>query len=95
MGASGTIQAVNEINNAQALTSAITLNLLQQIMQQCIACKNIEKLEITGLKASRIPVFASGLCILIALFESLSITQLTPSRGALREGLISTLFARN
>lgn len=95
MGASGTIQAVKEINLAQSLTSHITLALLKNIMQQCILCEDIDKLNIVGLKPSRIPVFASGLCILIALFESLSITQLSPSRGALREGLISILFDRN
>lgn len=95
MGASGTIQAVNEINAEQSLKQVISIDLLKQIMEQCIACESIDKLEIAGLKASRVAVFASGLCILIALFESLSIKELSPSRGALREGLISLLFARN
>lgn len=95
MGASGTIQAVNEINQSQLIASTITLDVLHNIMQQCITCQTIDTIEISGLKASRIAVFPSGLCILIALFESLSISQLTPSRGALREGLISILFDRN
>jgi exopolyphosphatase/guanosine-5'-triphosphate,3'-diphosphate pyrophosphatase len=49
-------------------------------------------LKITGLEESRVPVFASGLAILIAIFESLNIHSLQRSNGALREGLISMMF---
>ena len=92
MGASGTIQAVNEVNTAQQLETALTLPLLNKIKQQCIESGRIETLQIEGLKASRKPVFASGLSILIALFECLQIEAIKPSKGALREGLISILF---
>lgn len=92
MGASGTIQAVNEVNNKQQLDTQLTLSLLNQLKQQCIASKKIERLEVDGLKESRKAVFASGLSILIALFECLDIELITPSKGALREGLISRLF---
>ena len=92
MGASGTIQAVNEINQKQLISEELTLPLLNKIKLSCIACKKIDALQIDGLKESRIPVFASGLSILIALFESLNIQSLKPSKGALREGLISILF---
>ncbi len=95
MGASGTIQAVQEINNKQQISKQLTLDLLNQIKQMCINCKDISSLDIDGLKPSRVPVFASGLAILIALFESLNITSLKRSKGALREGLISILFADN
>jgi len=92
LGASGTIQAVNEVNQEQQLSNSLSFELLQQIKQQCIACNTIEQLNITGLKASRMAVFASGLAILIALFESLNIQQMQLSNGALREGLISMMF---
>ncbi|MCG6202241.1 guanosine pentaphosphatase [Psychromonas antarctica] len=92
MGASGTIQAVREINNKQQINKELTLDLLNKMKKMCIGCENIHALSIDGLKKSRIPVFASGLAILIALFESLNIKSLTPSKGALREGLISTLL---
>ncbi|MDN2664607.1 guanosine pentaphosphatase [Psychromonas sp. 14N.309.X.WAT.B.A12] len=92
LGASGTIQAVNEVNQAQQLSDSLSFELLQQIKQQCIACKTIEQLDIVGLEASRAPVFTSGLAILIALFESLNIQQMQLSNGALREGLISMMF---
>lgn len=95
MGASGTIQAVQEINQKQQINDKLTLPLLNTIKQQCINCKHIDSLDIDGLKASRQPVFASGLAILIALFELLNIDSLQPSKGALREGLISILFAKS
>ena len=95
MGASGTIQAIQEINEKQKLSPEITLALLYQIKAQCIRCESIDKLEIAGLKASRKPVFASGLAILIALFETLEIESMQRSKGALREGLISILFTES
>jgi len=94
MGASGTIQAISEINAIQKMGSSIDLDLLYQIQQQCIDCNTISHLTLSGLKASRVPVFVSGLAILIALFEALSIETIKKSKGALREGLISILFTR-
>lgn len=93
MGASGTIQAIHEINGKQQVAKKLTLALLNTIKQQCISCGDIPSLKIKGLKSSRTPVFASGLSILIALYESLEIKEVTRSKGALREGLISILFA--
>jgi len=92
LGASGTIQAVNEINQVQQLSQNLSIELLQQIKQQCIQCQTVENINILGLQDSRKPVFASGLAILIALFESLNIDEMQLSRGALREGLISMMF---
>ncbi|ABM04880.1 Ppx/GppA phosphatase [Psychromonas ingrahamii 37] len=93
MGASGTIQAVQEINEKQKLSPEINLQLLYQIRALCIRCGTIENLHIDGLKLSRKLVFASGLSILIALFEILAIPAVQCSKGALREGLISILFS--
>lgn len=93
MGASGIIQAVQEICE-QDQQQTLTLPLLNTIKERCIHCKTISALKINGLEPTRIPVFASGLAILIALFESLNIKSLQPSKGALREGLISLLFAQ-
>ncbi|MDA7746223.1 guanosine pentaphosphatase [Psychromonas sp.] len=92
LGASGTIQAVNEVNQVQKLTDDLSYELLQKIKQQCIDCQTMGALQIVGLEESRTPVFASGLAILIALFESLDIKSMQRSRGALREGLISMMF---
>jgi len=88
IGASGTIQALQEIMVAQGENEQITLEKLHSIQQQAIACGDIEDLNIKGLAADRKPVFTSGLAILTALFESLEINNMFLAGGALREGVI-------
>lgn len=88
LGASGTFQAIQEIQLSQGQSEAITLARLEQLQEQVIACGSLEALSIKGLAYNRKPVFAGGLAILIGLFKQLEIKQLKLSGGALREGLI-------
>jgi exopolyphosphatase / guanosine-5'-triphosphate,3'-diphosphate pyrophosphatase len=88
LGASGTPQAITEILITQGISDSIRLDYLYNLKQQCIDCVKIENLDIVGLTESRRAIFPSGLAILIALFEELSIKQMQISAGALREGLI-------
>lgn len=88
LGASGTPQAITEILVTQGISDAIRLDYLHNLMQQCVDCAHIDKLAIEGLTEARRAIFPSGLSILIALFEQLSIEEMQISGGALREGLI-------
>ncbi|WP_261643996.1 guanosine-5'-triphosphate,3'-diphosphate diphosphatase [Erwinia mallotivora] len=88
VGASGTVQALQEIMIAQGMDERITLNKLQQLKLRAIQCGKLEELEIEGLTLERALVFPSGLSILIAIFTELSITTMTLAGGALREGLV-------
>lgn len=88
IGASGTVQALQEIMIAQGCSENVTLDKLNDLKEKAINCGSIEKLTINGLLPERLTVFASGLSILIALFESFSIKEMTLAGGALREGLI-------
>ena len=88
LGGSGTMQALTEILNAQHLPAIITLDFLQQIKNQLLNFKHFNVIRIKGLSSDRIPVFASGLTILTAIFETFSIESLQLSSGALREGLL-------
>ncbi|WP_159567389.1 guanosine-5'-triphosphate,3'-diphosphate diphosphatase [Budvicia diplopodorum] len=88
VGASGTVQALQEIMIAQGMNEQITLEKLQQLKERAIQCGKLEELEIEGLTLERALVFPSGLSILIAIFESLHITSMTLAGGALREGLV-------
>ena len=89
---SGTMQALLEILTAQQKEAVITLKFLNEIKALLIQCKSIENIQISGLREDRKAVLASGLGILIALFESLNIQSLHPSHGALREGLLFELL---
>lgn len=88
VGASGTVQAMQEILVAQGLDEVITLGRLENIMQQAIACGQLAQLHLVGLAQERQAVFPSGLAILLALFRSLLIPGMTLSGGAVREGVL-------
>ncbi|MGV7091441.1 guanosine-5'-triphosphate,3'-diphosphate diphosphatase [Siccibacter turicensis] len=88
VGASGTVQALQEIMMAQGMDERITLAKLQQLKQRAIQCGRLEELEIEGLTLERALVFPSGLAILIAIFTELDIACMTLAGGALREGLL-------
>ncbi|MEZ3501124.1 guanosine-5'-triphosphate,3'-diphosphate diphosphatase [Pantoea sp. KPR_PJ] len=88
VGASGTVQALQEIMVAQGMDERITLSKLQQLKQRAIQCGKLEELEIEGLTLERALVFPSGLSILIAVFQELAIESMTLAGGALREGLV-------
>ena len=88
VGASGTVQAIQEIMIAQGMDELITLPKLQQLKRKAILCGKLEELEIDGLTFERALVFPSGLSILIAIFKMLNIDNMTLAGGALREGLV-------
>ncbi|OUL55868.1 guanosine-5'-triphosphate,3'-diphosphate diphosphatase [Pseudoalteromonas ulvae] len=91
-GASGTVQAIQEIMIAQRQDDLLTLDKLNAIKHQAVLYKNIHKLELPGLLEERRLVFASGLAILIALFEALEIETMGLAGGALREGVLYSMI---
>jgi exopolyphosphatase/guanosine-5'-triphosphate,3'-diphosphate pyrophosphatase len=92
LGSSGTMQALAEILAFRHEEAIITLPFLHEIKQVLIDCSAIEHINIDGLRADRAAILASGLSILIALFNELSIESMQLSTGALREGLLSQLL---
>ncbi|MDB2374216.1 guanosine-5'-triphosphate,3'-diphosphate diphosphatase [Psychrosphaera haliotis] len=92
VGASGTVQAIQEILMAQGFDEIITLERLNSIMQQSISFGFLDKLAIKGLVQERRLVFPSGLAILIAIFKQLNLTGMTLAGGALREGQLYSML---
>lgn len=92
VGASGTVQAMQEILVGQGKDEVITLPRLEAIMQQALACGHMDQLNLPGLAQERKQVFPSGLAILIALFRVLNISGMTLSGGALREGVLYSML---
>ncbi|UPQ87894.1 guanosine-5'-triphosphate,3'-diphosphate diphosphatase [Vibrio sinaloensis] len=88
VGASGTVQALQEIMLAQGMDEVITHSKLKRLQKQAMLADHLEELEIEGLTLERALVFPSGLSILIAIFELLQIESMTLAGGALREGLV-------
>ncbi len=94
-GSSGSIKATRAIIMELGLSQfGITLKNLYELRDCLIAFGTLEQLKLPGLKAERAPVYAGGLAILIAIFESLKIQTMTVSDGALREGLLYDMIGR-
>jgi exopolyphosphatase/guanosine-5'-triphosphate,3'-diphosphate pyrophosphatase len=91
-GASGTVQAIQEIMVAQSLDETLSLDKLLEIKKQSTAFDTIAELDLPGLSEERRLVFVSGLAILIALFESLEIEKMGLAGGALREGVLYSMI---
>lgn len=95
IGSSGTIKATREIVEALDLNKfMITLDALYKVRAHMIAMKSIDQLKLPLRNAERVPVYAGGLAILIAVFEALKIENMMVSDGALREGLLYDLLGR-
>ena len=94
VGSSGTLRALAEILAFRQQEMAITAAFLDEVKLALIEFKSIDNINFEGLRADRAPVIASGLCILIALFNCLGIKELRLSTGALREGLLYDMLAK-
>ncbi|MGX5914693.1 guanosine-5'-triphosphate,3'-diphosphate pyrophosphatase [Aliidiomarina sp. Khilg15.8] len=88
LGASGTFKALDDIASAEGINDGFNADWLHQLLQRAIACGHHDQLDIKGLAANRRSVFVSGLCILIAVCDTLGIDRLQATNGALREGII-------
>ncbi|WP_434341144.1 guanosine-5'-triphosphate,3'-diphosphate diphosphatase [Motilimonas cestriensis] len=95
VGASGTVQSLQNILKAQGLNEQVTLDKLLELKQQSIECGSLGKLKLQGLSSERLAVFPSGLAILIAIFEYLDIDSMTLAGGALREGLVYSMIGES
>ena len=95
VGSSGSIGAIDEVVRANGWsTNGITLDALLRIRAALEAAGRVDRLNLKGLKSDRQAIFAGGVAILIALFESLGLKRLQHSQAAMREGLLYEQMGR-
>jgi exopolyphosphatase/guanosine-5'-triphosphate,3'-diphosphate pyrophosphatase len=95
VGASGTIKAVGEVVRAMGWSEeGVTLEALRRLAAEIGKAGHVEQLKLAGLKEERLPVFAGGVAVLLAIFEGLQIPRMQVSDWALREGLLYDLVGR-
>ena len=93
VGASGTVQAMQEILIAQGMDETITLERLEAIMQQAVVCGRQDQLTLVGLAQER----RAGISIRFVHFDRL-VSGAWYSRhdlyrvGALREGVLYSML---
>ena len=95
LGSSGTVGAVSQVLAASSISDGrVTPAGLRWLMEQCLEAGNADKLSLPGLKNDRRAVIGGGLAILYTLATHFGIAELKPARGALRQGVIFDLAAR-
>ncbi|MEO6362343.1 MAG: Ppx/GppA phosphatase family protein, partial [Caldimonas sp.] len=96
LGSSGTVGAVSQVLAASNVSDGrITPAGLRWLMERCLEAGSSERLALPGLKDDRRAVIAGGLSILYTLAAHFGIVELKPARGALRQGVIFDLAARD
>ncbi|GAA0376386.1 exopolyphosphatase [Bowmanella denitrificans] len=91
IGTSGTIKTIVSLAqevNPELKGAIVTRQELKKLQDACVKAEHMDKLGFKELSDDRQPIFAAGLAILIAIFESLDIQQMEFSTAALREGVI-------
>jgi exopolyphosphatase/guanosine-5'-triphosphate,3'-diphosphate pyrophosphatase len=97
IGSSGTIRNVWQVIQSEGWSrKGITPKGLGKLREALIAIGRADKLKngLSGLQPERAPVFAGGVAILSAVFDSLDVRRMTCADGALREGLLYDLIGR-
>ena len=95
LGSSGTARVISEVLEQNGFSSAgITREGLEKLRAKMLEVGDIAKLDLPGMKADRVPVFAGGFSIMYAAFCELGIELMRPALGALREGVLYDLLGR-
>lgn len=95
IGTSGTARAIGNVllENGWSETG-ITRKGLDKLVNKIIKAGKLEKLKIDGLSVERRPVFAGGVAVMMAIFNSLDLEFMRVSDGSLREGVLHDLIGR-
>jgi len=89
IGTSGTIKNIyQQLNQHKDEPSAFSLTELNGLKEQLIEFGHVDHIELKNVKESRKPILASGLAILIAITEMLSIDRMNYCEYSLREGVL-------
>lgn len=95
VGTSGTIKATAAVLQQNSWSDgSITREGLNKISKALLKFKDLESIQLEGLRADRARVFPAGVAILQAIFELLDIEEMTFTDGALREGILFDLLGR-
>ncbi|MEZ6196604.1 MAG: Ppx/GppA phosphatase family protein [Planctomycetota bacterium] len=95
IGSSGTIRSVEDVVRANgAWDDGFDRAALDAVVARLLEAKSVDDIALKGLKDQRAAIFAGGLAIIVAVFESLKVKRMKVSPTALREGVIYDLIGR-
>lgn len=94
-GSSGTVGAVADALSAAGFPKdVITQEGLDWLRDKLIKAQSVDRLKLDGVKDDRRAVMGGGLSILRALFKLLEIPSMQAAEGALRQGVLCDMLAR-
>ena len=94
-GSSGTVLSMVRILAETELTDGdVHLEALHTLRKDVLRFDHLDDFQLPGLKEGRRRTFLGGLAILIGVMEGLGLSHLSPSDGALREGILLDLLGR-
>ena len=94
-GASGTVGAIGDILTAAGEPPGlITRAGLDLLLDRLLRAQSADRVRMDGLKEDRRAVIGGGVSVLRAIFDLLSIDQMEVAQGALRQGVLYDLIAR-
>lgn len=94
-GSSGTAKGIIAVlQDGGLVKKGITLDGMEKLKAMLIKEGKVNINSLPGLKASRAPVLAGGLAIMLAAFHELKIEIMQPGEGALRVGVLYDLLGR-
>ena len=96
VGSSGSIKAIAAVVQAEGWSEdGISAAALKRLRDALVNAGRVSALELKGLPDERKPVFAGGVAVLCAVFQTLEIAHMQVSDYALREGLIYEMMGRH
>ena len=96
LGSSGTFRSIAQAIQAMGLSNGeITVEGIGALKRRILKLNDVDKIDFDGVKPDRRPILPAGLAIVEAIFDALSLTQMTIAEGALREGVLNDLLGRH
>ncbi|NMG45618.1 exopolyphosphatase [Aromatoleum toluvorans] len=95
VGSSGSAKALIEILEQNGLSEGgITREGLERLKVVLLRAGSLDRLQLAGLRADRLPVLLGGFAIMSAVFKEFGIERMVFSEGALRLGVLYDLLGR-
>jgi len=94
-GSSGTIRAISDVISKNAIgDGALCIQSLEALKSKLIACGNVDRFNLQGIKPERVIVMVGGLAILLGAMRELGIVRLSAVDAGLRMGVLWDLQLR-
>src|SRR5262245_8558758 len=95
VGSSGTVRAIADVLHQNGFDEGgITPDGIDRLRSYLIKEGDMDKIELSGLRTDRAPVFAGGLAIMNAVLSELKIDSMVAAGGAMRQGVLYDLLGR-